>query len=166
MLKNAPVVILDEATSFADPENEDKIQEALSRLIAGKTVVIVAHRLSTVVDADNIVLLENGEIADQGKHTELLTRSPLYKKLWDAHIESMEWDIGGERMRRNGTRLSGNCGNWNGSIRRKPINTLPPTESPPCCWRSWGRNRDAGRGTRLGRPHLRSGSGIGNGYQT
>jgi ATP-binding cassette subfamily B protein len=97
MLKNAPVVILDEATSFADPENEDKIQEALSRLISGKTVVIVAHRLSTVVEADNIVLLENGEIADQGKHTELLTRSPLYKKLWDAHMESMDWDIGGEQ---------------------------------------------------------------------
>jgi ABC-type multidrug transport system fused ATPase/permease subunit len=97
MLKNAPVVIFDEATSFADPENEDKIQEALSRLIAGKTVVIVAHRLSTVVDADNIVLLENGEIAGQGKHTELLTHSPLYKKLWDAHMGSMDWNIGGEQ---------------------------------------------------------------------
>lgn len=95
MLKNAPVVILDEATSFADPENEDKIQEALSRLIAGKTVIIVAHRLSTIIETDNIVLLENGFVAEQGKHAELLTRSPLYKKLWDAHMESMDWDIGG-----------------------------------------------------------------------
>lgn len=95
MLKNAPIIILDEATSFADPENEDKIQEALSRLIAGKTVIIVAHRLSTIIDADNIVLLENGWVAEQGKHVELLTRSPLYKKLWDAHMESMDWDIGG-----------------------------------------------------------------------
>jgi ATP-binding cassette subfamily B protein len=95
LLKDAPVVILDEATSFADPENEDRIQEALSKLIAGKTVIIVAHRLSTVVEADNIVLLEGGEIAGQGKHGELLARSVLYKKLWDAHMESMYWDIGG-----------------------------------------------------------------------
>jgi ATP-binding cassette subfamily B protein len=95
ILKDAPVVILDEATSFADPENEDRIQEALSRLIAGKTVVIVAHRLSTITEADNIVLLASGELADQGKHEELLARAPLYKKLWDAHRESMDWDIGG-----------------------------------------------------------------------
>jgi ATP-binding cassette subfamily B protein len=95
MLKDAPIVILDEATSFADPENEDMIQDALSRLIAGKTVIIVAHRLSTIVDADNIVLLESGEVSDQGRHTELLNRSGLYKKLWDAHMESMDWDIGG-----------------------------------------------------------------------
>jgi ATP-binding cassette subfamily B protein len=95
MLKDAPVVILDEATSFADPENEDRIQEALSRLIAGKTVIIVAHRLSAIVDADNIVLLENGAMADQGRHADLLSRSPLYRKLWDAHLESMDWDIGG-----------------------------------------------------------------------
>jgi ATP-binding cassette subfamily B protein len=95
MLKDAPIVILDEATSFTDPENEDKIQAALSRLIAGKTVIIVAHRLSTITGVDNIVLMENGRIAEQGKHTELLTRSPLYKKLWDAHMESMDWDIGG-----------------------------------------------------------------------
>ncbi|HCX63284.1 ABC transporter ATP-binding protein [Sedimentibacter sp.] len=95
MLKNAPIIILDEATSFADPENEDKIQEALSRLIAGKTVIIVAHRLSTIIDADNIVLLENGQLAEQGKHSELIAHSPLYKKLWDAHMESMDWDIGG-----------------------------------------------------------------------
>jgi ATP-binding cassette subfamily B protein len=95
MLKNAPVVILDEATSFTDPENEDKIQDALSKLIAGKTVVIVAHRLSAIVEANKIVLLENGQIADQGGHAELLVRSPSYKKLWDAHRESMDWDIGG-----------------------------------------------------------------------
>jgi ABC-type multidrug transport system fused ATPase/permease subunit len=94
MLKDAPVVILDEATSFADPENEDRIQEALSKLIAGKTVIIVAHRLSSVTGADNIVLLENGRIADQGKHEELLARSALYQKLWNAHVESMEWEIG------------------------------------------------------------------------
>ena len=94
MLQNAPVVILDEAMSFADPENEDIIQEALSKLIAGKTVIIIAHRLSTITDADNIVLLDNGAISDQGKHAELLSRSALYQKLWNAHTESMEWNIG------------------------------------------------------------------------
>ena len=95
MLKDAPVIILDEATSFADPENEDRIQAALSKLITGKTVIIVAHRLSTIVEADNIVLMQNGEIADQGKHIDLLSRSALYKKLWNAHRESMDWDLGG-----------------------------------------------------------------------
>jgi ABC-type multidrug transport system fused ATPase/permease subunit len=94
MLQNAPVAVLDEAMSFADPENEDKIQEALSKLIAGKTVIIIAHRLSTVTDADNIVLLDKGAISDQGKHAELLSRSALYQKLWNAHVESMEWNIG------------------------------------------------------------------------
>jgi ABC-type multidrug transport system fused ATPase/permease subunit len=94
MLKNAPVLILDEATSFADPENEDKIQAALSKLIAGKTVIIVAHRLSSITNADNIVLMENGRVADQGWHEELIARSGLYRKLWDAHTESLGWDIG------------------------------------------------------------------------
>ena len=94
MLQNAPVVILDEAMSFADPENEDKIQEALSKLIAGKTVIIIAHRLSTITDADNIVLLDKGAVSDQGKHMDLLSRSALYQKLWNAHVESMEWNIG------------------------------------------------------------------------
>jgi ATP-binding cassette subfamily B protein len=94
LLQNAPVIILDEAMSFADPENEDKIQEALSKLIAGKTLIIIAHRLSTITDADNIVLLEHGAISDQGKHTELLSRSALYQKLWNAHTESLEWNIG------------------------------------------------------------------------
>lgn len=93
MLKDAPVVILDEATSFTDPENEDKIQDALGALIAGKTVIIIAHRLSTIMDADNIILLENGQISDQGRHEELLARSPLYQKLWQAHRASMDWDI-------------------------------------------------------------------------
>jgi ABC-type multidrug transport system fused ATPase/permease subunit len=94
MLKDAPVIIFDEATSFADPENEDRIQEALSKLIAGKAVIIVAHRLSTITEADNIVLLEKGRIADQGRHEELLARSALYQKLWNAHAESLDWEIG------------------------------------------------------------------------
>jgi ATP-binding cassette subfamily B protein len=93
MLKNAPIVILDEATSFTDPENEDNIQDALSGLIAGKTVIIIAHRLSTIVEADNIILLDRGEICAMGRHETLLEHSPLYQKLWRAHRKSMDWGI-------------------------------------------------------------------------
>ncbi len=93
MLKNAPIVVLDEATSFTDPENEDKIQEALNGLIQGRTLIVIAHRLSTIVDADNIVLLDDGRLSAQGTHSELLATSPIYQTMWQAHAESMEWDI-------------------------------------------------------------------------
>ena len=93
MLKNAPVVVLDEATSFTDPENEDNIQAALNNLIQGKTLIVIAHRLSTIMDADNIILMDNGEISMQGKHTQLLEKSPIYAGMWQSHIESMQWDI-------------------------------------------------------------------------
>jgi ATP-binding cassette subfamily B protein IrtA len=93
LLKNAPIVVLDEATSFTDPENEDKIQAALSGLIRGKTLIVIAHRLSTIVDADQIVLLDGGKISARGTHRELLTASPLYRKMWQAHQESLNWDI-------------------------------------------------------------------------
>ncbi|MBD8499361.1 ABC transporter ATP-binding protein [Paenibacillus arenosi] len=93
MLKNAPIIVLDEATSATDPENEDKIQLALSGLIQGKTLIVIAHRLSTIVDANNIILLDKGQISAQGTHHELLALSPLYQKMWQAHAESMNWDI-------------------------------------------------------------------------
>ena len=93
LLKDAPIVVLDEATSFTDPENEDKIQEALSGLIQGKTLIVIAHRLSTIADADNIIVLENGNVSAQGKHDELLEKSEIYQKLWRAHQESLDWDI-------------------------------------------------------------------------
>lgn len=93
ILKNAPIIILDEATSFTDPENEDKIQEAINKLIAGKTLIVIAHRLSTVVESDNIILMDNGELVMQGSHDELLAKSNTYKSLWDSHIRSINWDI-------------------------------------------------------------------------
>lgn len=93
ILKNAPVIILDEATAFADPENEDKIQEALNRLIVGKTLIVIAHRLSTIVDADNIILLDKGELLMQGGHAELLAKCSVYRLLWDAHCQAMNWGI-------------------------------------------------------------------------
>jgi len=86
ILKNAPIVILDEATAFTDPENEHLIQQSISELTKGKTLLVIAHRLSTVKDADKIVVLNGGIVEAIGTHKELLKGSPLYKKMWSAHI--------------------------------------------------------------------------------
>ncbi|HEP3422584.1 TPA: ABC transporter ATP-binding protein [Streptococcus pyogenes] len=86
MLKNAPIVILDEATSYIDPENEVIIKQALSKLIKDKTVIIIAHRLSTITDVEQIFLIENGELVSYGKHDELLEGCELYRNMWNAHI--------------------------------------------------------------------------------
>lgn len=86
MLKDAPVVILDEATSYTDPESEAVIQSALARLIQGKTLLVIAHRLSTVADADCIFVVSDGRIAAQGTQDELLASCPLYRDMWEAHI--------------------------------------------------------------------------------
>jgi ATP-binding cassette subfamily B protein len=88
------VLLLDEATAFADPENEARIQEALSELCVGRTVLVVAHRLSTIATADHIVLLDGGRVRDQGTHEQLLARSPLYQRLWRSHTESLDWSVG------------------------------------------------------------------------
>ena len=93
ILKNAPVIILDEATAFTDSENEDKIQEALNQLVVGKTLIVIAHRLSTIVEADNIIVMDKGNLVMQGSHDELLERSGTYQLLWRSHIKSMNWDI-------------------------------------------------------------------------
>ena len=86
MLKNAPIVILDEATAYTDPENEAVIQSAVSKLVQGKTLIVVAHRLSTIVDSDKIFLVNDGKIEASGTHEELLKSSALYNELWQAHI--------------------------------------------------------------------------------
>ena len=86
MLKDAPVIILDEATSYTDPENEAVIQSALARLIKGKTLLVIAHRLSTVADADRIFVVQDGRIAAQGTQAELLESCPLYREMWEAHM--------------------------------------------------------------------------------
>lgn len=87
MLKAAPIVILDEATAYTDPENEAVIQRAVSRLTAGKTLIVIAHRLSTVMDADRIYVVQDGRIGDSGTHEELLSHHGLYEKMWNAHME-------------------------------------------------------------------------------
>ena len=86
MIKDAPIVILDEATAYSDPENESIIQESVSRLVKNKTLIVIAHRLSTVSNADRIVLVNDGRIEAVGTHEELLTASPLYRHMWEAHI--------------------------------------------------------------------------------
>ncbi len=86
MLKNAPVVILDEATASIDPENEAVIQKAISALTKGKTLIVIAHRLGTIQNADNIVVVENGKIAAQGKNEQLIKDCPLYAKMWQAYL--------------------------------------------------------------------------------
>lgn len=90
MLKNAKVIIFDEATAYTDPENEAIIQEAVSKLIKGKTLIVIAHRLSTIKDSDQIVVVENGRINSVGKHDELLEKSSLYNSMWQAHMSSKD----------------------------------------------------------------------------
>ena len=94
ILKNAPIVILDEATAFTDPQNEDKIQKSIMALSQGKTLLVIAHRLSTIQNADQIVVLQKGQIVDCGKQEELLARCPLYVDLWQAHIGAKNWSVG------------------------------------------------------------------------
>ena len=94
MLKNAPILILDEATAFADPDNEAKVQQAFSKLSAGKTVIMIAHRLSSVVDADRICVLKDGEIVEAGTHRELSEAQKLYAHMWDEYNKSVRWKVG------------------------------------------------------------------------
>lgn len=93
ILKNAPIVVLDEATAFADPENEGKILDSLARLVEGKTVLVIAHRLSTVTDADRILVIDGGRIAEQGRHEELLALDGLYARMWQTYSRSRHWTL-------------------------------------------------------------------------
>lgn len=94
MLKNSPILILDEATAFADPDNETKVQEAFSAMSKGKTVIMIAHRLSTVTNADRIYVLENGKVAESGTHDTLTKSDELYAKMWDEYNRSANWKVG------------------------------------------------------------------------
>lgn len=94
MLKAAPILILDEATAFADPDNEVKVQAAFSRLSEGKTVIMIAHRLSSVVDADRICVLKDGEIREMGTHKDLVANGGIYAHMWEAYNQSVCWKVG------------------------------------------------------------------------
>ena len=93
ILKDAPIVVLDEATAFADPENEHQIQKAFETLIRNKTVLMIAHRLSTVQNADNIIVLSEGKIAEQGSHSALLEKSGVYAAMWADYQRSAQWKV-------------------------------------------------------------------------
>lgn len=96
MLKNAPIVVLDEATAFADPENEHLIQHALAELTRGKTVLMIAHRLTSIADADKILVLDQGKVVERGTHIELLEKQGIYNKIWNEYQQSVCWTIGKE----------------------------------------------------------------------
>ena len=95
ILKNARVIILDEATAYADPENEYLIQNAISKLVKGKTLIVVAHRLATIQKADQILVVENGKIVGCGRQEELLSECPLYQRLWSDYVSSADQVEGG-----------------------------------------------------------------------
>lgn len=96
ILKDAPIVVLDEATAFTDPENEHLIQKALGKLTKGKTVLLIAHRLTSVMDADVILVIDKSKIAEQGSHQELLNKEGIYSKMWNEYQQSIKWTIGKE----------------------------------------------------------------------
>ena len=96
ILKNAPIIVLDEATAFADPENKHLIQQALKELTKGKTVLMIAHRLSSITDADNILVIDKGKIAEQGTHANLLGKQGIYYHMWNEYQQSVRWTIGKE----------------------------------------------------------------------
>ena len=97
ILKDAPIVVLDEATAFADPENEVLIQKAFTELTRGRTVIMIAHRLSTVVGADKILVLDNGHIVEQGTHQELTAAGGLYSRMWADYNQAVQWKITSEQ---------------------------------------------------------------------
>lgn len=94
MLKNSPILILDEATAFADPDNESKVQAAFNVLAKGKTVLMIAHRLSTVTGADRIVVIKDGKIVDTGTHSELKSKDGLYAEMWKQYNKAAKWKVG------------------------------------------------------------------------
>ena len=96
ILKDAPIVVLDEATAFADPENEYKVQRAFEKLTEGKTVLMIAHRLSTVMNADEIFVLDEGELAECGTHAELLEKHGVYARMWQEYTTAASWKVAKE----------------------------------------------------------------------
>ena len=93
LLKDAPIILLDEATASLDPENEVVVQKALAELIKGKTVIMIAHRLRTIVDADQIFVLQNGKLIEHGKHAQLMEKNGVYERLYSIQKHSLEWGV-------------------------------------------------------------------------
>ena len=93
ILKDAPIVVLDEATAYADPENEEKMEAAIAELVKGKTLVVIAHKLPAIMNADQICVMDRGKLVATGKHQELIQSCPEYQKLWKAAQDSAEWNV-------------------------------------------------------------------------
>ena len=93
MLKNAPIIILDEATAFADPDNESRVQAAFSKLSEGKTVIMIAHRLSTVTNVDQIFVICDGQVAECGNRRELLAKEGIFSRMWKNYQTSVQWKV-------------------------------------------------------------------------
>ncbi|ORX81840.1 hypothetical protein BCR32DRAFT_327152 [Anaeromyces robustus] len=108
ILKNSPILVLDEATAYSDPENEYNIQLALKELIKNKTVLVIAHNLNTIKSADNIIVVNKGKIEEQGKHDELLANNGLYCKMWNAYISTTRWFISNKTGNENGNDTNSN----------------------------------------------------------
>ena len=93
ILKDAPIVVLDEATAYADPENEEKMEAAIAELVKGKTLVVIAHKLPAIMNADQICVIDHGKLVAAGKHQDLIRSCPEYQKLWKAAQDSAEWKV-------------------------------------------------------------------------
>ena len=93
ILKDAPIILLDEATASLDPRNEVLIQQAISALVEEKTVIVIAHRLQSICNADNIIVLEKGHLAEQGTHAQLLDKNGLYARLWHEQNQAEQWQL-------------------------------------------------------------------------
>ena len=99
-LKDAPIIVLDEATAFADPENEHLIHGALRRLTRDKTVLTIAHRLNSVTDADEIIVMDGGKVAERGSHDDLVAAGGLYSRMRNEYRQSVRWTLNGKEAKR------------------------------------------------------------------
>ena len=100
ILKDAPIVVLDEATAFADPENEEKMEKAISEVVRNKTLIVIAHRISSIKNADCIYVIEKGRITGNGRHEDLLRTNETYSRLWKISQESIAWNVKNREVER------------------------------------------------------------------
>ena len=131
ILKDAPIIVLDEATAYVDPENEALVQAALAGLLAGgdKTLIVVAHRLSTITEADQILVVDQGQIVTRGSHASLLETCDLYQAQWQAHITARDWQFGSERQEA-GEWESGGVTQWVSPLSHEVSEVDEPLDNP------------------------------------